>query len=218
MSLAEFHRIFPDSIQWRVTPLGVEIENQGLVVVSSAVQKRAALYLQNYGAAYAAASAEFKVPIELLIACSLTEAAVVDPENCCRQEPGYISDEKSPDRVSAGFCQLLISTARDVMKDPKIDRKWLCSVSNSLRACAAYIKKQSGKTNFDPVCVACAYNSGGLYKNDNPKNRWRLRQYPIGTSHHADRFVENFNAALGVATGKAMDGIECVRYSSLLAN
>jgi hypothetical protein len=33
-------------------------------------------------------------------------------------------------------CQLLISTARFIMKDRSIDRAWLCDVGNSLRACA----------------------------------------------------------------------------------
>jgi hypothetical protein len=28
---------------------------------------------------------------------------------------------------------------------------------------------------------------------DSANNRWRMRQFPIGTSHHADRFVQWFN-------------------------
>jgi hypothetical protein len=28
---------------------------------------------------------------------------------------------------------------------------------------------------------------------DSEGNRWRMRQYPIGTPHHADRYVQWFN-------------------------
>ncbi|MGB9073466.1 MAG: hypothetical protein WCC22_12570 [Terriglobales bacterium] len=64
------------------------------------------------------------------MACALTESDAKNPETCVREEPGYISDEKTPARISAGFCQLLISTARLVMKDPNIDRAWLLDVKN----------------------------------------------------------------------------------------
>ena len=37
------------------------------------------------------------------------------------------------------------------------------------------------------------YNAGGVYHNDSTENRWRMRQYPLGTSHHADRYVLWFN-------------------------
>ena len=30
-------------------------------------------------------------------------------------------------------------------------------------------------------------------RNDGPENRWKMRQFPIGTSEHADRFVRWFN-------------------------
>jgi hypothetical protein len=217
IQLDQFHSIFPGGIRWRVTPDGVDCEGSGRVPVTDPVRKRASSYVKSYGDQYAAASKAYGVPIELLIACSLTEASPVDPEKCCREEPGFVSDASTPNRVSAGFCQLLISTAREVMKNPNIDRKWLFDVGNSLRACAALIKRQSAKTYFDPVCVACAYNAGGLYENQSAKNRWRLRQHPIGTSKHADRFVENFNAAVALVRAGALGDREFVPYASLLA-
>ena len=212
--LTEFHSIFPGGVRWRVAARGVECEGSGIVPVSSPARDRAAGYIAKYREQYVAASAESGVPVELLIACSLTESSAKDPERCVRQEPGYLSDEATPHRISAGFCQLLISTAREVMRDPAIDRTWLFSVKNSLLACAAYIKLQSAKTSYDPVCVACAYNAGGLYEQKGALNRWRLRQFPIGSGKHADRFVEYFNAAL--ALSDSFDGAVCVRYRSLL--
>jgi len=41
--------------------------------------------------------------------------------------------------------------------------------------------------------VACAYNAGSVYRNPVPGNRWKMRQYPINSPHHADRFVKWFN-------------------------
>ena len=41
--------------------------------------------------------------------------------------------------------------------------------------------------------MACAYNAGGVYQQNGAENRWRMRQYPIGTGAHADRFVAWFN-------------------------
>ncbi|MBM3774212.1 MAG: lytic transglycosylase domain-containing protein [Acidobacteria bacterium] len=216
MVLTEFHSMFPGSIRWRVTPRGVECEGSGLAPVSAAARKRAREYLTRYRALYAAASQAYGVPVELLIACSLTESDPAKPETCFREEPGFVSDAETPDRVSAGFCQLLISTAREVVRDPGIDRQWLFNPGNSLRACAAYMKRQAAKTSYDPVYTACAYNAGGLYQNDNPNNRWRLRQYPIGSSKHADRFVEFFNAALELTEQGEMQELACRRYGELL--
>ena len=34
---------------------------------------------------------------------------------------------------------------------------------------------------------------GGLYYNPSTGNRWKMRQYPINSSQHADRFIKWFN-------------------------
>lgn len=214
-ALSEFHSVFPGSVRWRLTPSGIEIEAVGHITVGSSARTRTRAYLSKFGEMYASASTEYSVPLELLVACSLTEGAVADPEKSVRKEPGYISDAQTPNRISVGLCQLLISTARSVMKDPAINRAWLSVPLNNLRACAAYMKQQAPRTYFDPVLVACAYNAGGVYENKGEKNRWRLRQYPLGTSHHADRFTEFFNAA--VETSEPFAGGASMRYKSLLA-
>ena len=86
------------------------------------------------------------------------------------------------------------------MSDPKIDRIWLSKADNSLRACAAFMKNQEKLTHFDPIYVACAYNAGGLYENTGAENRWKLRQFPLGTGRHANRFAAYFAAGSGVLT------------------
>jgi hypothetical protein len=111
-----------------------------------------------------------------------------------RDEPGFVSYDATPDRVSIGLMQTLISTARAALGGlPEIDGPWLLVPDNSIRAGTAYIAQQTSKTQFDPPVVACAYNAGGVHQQNGPENRWRMRQYPIGTSHHADRFVAWFN-------------------------
>lgn len=216
MDLSSFHRVFPGSIRWRITEQGIEIEDAGPVRFSAPAFGRARRFATAYRAAYITASAATGVPVELVLACSLTEAAVKNPEASIREEPGYISDEKTPDRISAGMCQLLISTARLVMGQKNIDRAWLLIPANSILACAGMIRRQRARTHYDPICVACAYNAGGLYENANAKNRWRLRQFPIGTSHHADRFAEYFNAAMELSWEGAFADQPCTRYRDLL--
>jgi len=97
------------------------------------------------------------------MACALTESGH-SPETWVRREPGYTSNEQTPSRISAGICQLLISTARGIRKDPKIDRAWLLDPKNSIRACAAYIKSNHDRhpTGGDSIYAACSYNAGGL--------------------------------------------------------
>ena len=131
------------------------------------------------------------MPAELIIATICTESRG-DPD-AVREEPGYESDERTPYKVSPGLMQTLISTARSALGDDTIDREWLLRPDNSIRAGTAYIASQWKKTPFDPPKVACAYNAGGVYHNTSNANRWRMRQYPINTSHHADRYTKWFN-------------------------
>jgi hypothetical protein len=213
-ALTEFHQVFPESVRWRITPSGVEIENSGLIPVPDAARKRCLDYLARFAEHFAWVSREYQVPVELLIACALTESVSSDPTGCLRKEPGYRSDAETPHRISVGLCQLLISTARAAMGNPSIDRTWLQDARNNLRACAAYIRRQSKITRFDPILVACAYNAGSVYENRGAANRWRLRQFPIGTSKHADRFAMFFNAAMQLEPAALPP--EASRYRELL--
>lgn len=131
------------------------------------------------------------VPVELIVATICTETRG-DPA-AIRKEPGYASDERTPDRISPGLMQTLISTARSTLGDDTINRSWLLEPANSIRAGSAYIASQWKVSHFDPPKVACAYNAGGVYLNASEHNRWKMRQYPINSSEHADRFVKWFN-------------------------
>lgn len=184
------HRRFGGSIAWHLTEAGISIEGaapEGTSGLPQTVRR----VRDDFAASIERWSAGFGVPAELIIATICTESGG-DPASE-RQEPGFLSHEETPHRVSIGLMQTLISTARETLGIPGINRGWLLEPDNAIRAGAAYIARQSPHTSFDPPVVACAYNAGGVYVNHASANRWRMRQFPIGTSHHADRFVAWFN-------------------------
>ena len=213
MILKDFHHAFEGGCQWRISANGCEV--RGFDALPPAVYLTGlARSLDTFAAPAAAASREFSVPVELLCATMMTESNARPA--AVRKEPGYVSDDQTPHRISFGLCQLLISTAREAMGNPHIDRVWLTDPANNLRAAAAYIRRQKPKTGFDPPKVACAYNAGGCYEQKGQKNHWRMRQYPIGTSEHADRFVRWFNAAWTLSKTGKLAAQPAYRYEDFL--
>ncbi len=137
------------------------------------------------------AAARFQVPAELIIATIATESS--GNPTARREEPGFISDNETPNRVSVGLMQTLLSTARWVLDNNSLSTSDLEVPGQSIEAGCAYIARQFSQTQFDPPLVASAYNAGGVYYNGAAANRWKTRQYPVGSSHHVDRFVKWFN-------------------------
>jgi peptidoglycan hydrolase-like protein with peptidoglycan-binding domain len=190
--LAKPHRRFEGSSSWQLTPSGVSID--GCPAHGSGGDPRTVrLIWQNYQDSIERWANEYKVPVELIIATIATESS--GNAEAARCEPGYKSDRETPHRVSYGLMQTLISTARAALSDDKIDRHFLLDHDGdgAIKAGTAYIAQQARKTLLDPPVVACAYNAGSVIRNDSPRNHWRMRQYPIGTSAHADRWVRFFN-------------------------
>lgn len=183
------HGIF-GSVEWRLARDGIRIAEAAPEVTSGRPVTVRRVW-EAFGGSIARWSDAFDVPVELVLATICTETRG-DPL-ALRREPGYVSDEETPHRISPGIMQTLISTAREALDDQSIDRAWLLVADNSIQAGTAYISQQRRKTLLDPPKVACAYNAGSVIRNDSPNNRWKMRQFPIGTSHHADRFVEWFN-------------------------
>lgn len=204
-TLKQLHCVYPDAIKWRLTACGVEVEGKG-IETSKGEPKTVSRVCQDYKDALEQAAKKTGVPVELLIATICTEAFdatmhTVNPR-ATRKEPGYISDAATPQRVSYGLTQTLISTARDAISQlaagapvsaERIDRDWLFIPANAILAGAAYIAMQKKQTKLDPPVVACAYNAGSVVYNNSANNRWKMRQYPIGTDAHANRFVQWFN-------------------------
>jgi murein DD-endopeptidase MepM/ murein hydrolase activator NlpD len=199
------HRRYRDSVEWRLTAKGLQVDDNP-VETTRGKPETVRRICSDYREAIEDAARTTGVPVELLIATMCTESHSetmhhVNPL-ATRKEPGYVSDEATPQRVSYGLMQTLVSTARHAMSLSKtgsfisaagIDREWLFVPANSILAGAEYIASQAIQTRLDPPLVACAYNAGGLYYNGSARNRWKMRQYPIGTDAHANRFVQWFN-------------------------
>ncbi|KAA0221859.1 hypothetical protein EDS67_27715 [candidate division KSB1 bacterium] len=187
----KLHR-YRDSVSWRLSKSGVIIEPsmkpERFSVDPHPVVRRV---WQTYRIPIENWAATLGVPVELIIATICTETR--GQAEALRLEPGYISDEQTPHRVSPGLMQTLISTARMALNDNSIDRAWLLQPANSIRAGTAYIAQQAAMTRFDPPKVACAYNAGAIIYNGSKYNRWKMRQYPINSSEHADRLVKWLN-------------------------
>lgn len=188
MSLGELHG-YKNSVRWRLTPKGVAIDGYGIERTRGRPATATRIW-ETYGDQINDVARKTRVPCELILATICTES--YGRSDVIRLEPGYKSDTETPHRISVGLMQTLISTAQSTMK-MSFDRNWLLDSYNSILAGASYMAEQARKTNFDPPLVAAAYNAGGLYDQNGRSNRWKLRQYPIGTGKHCDRFIQFFN-------------------------
>ena len=201
MGLDQYHGFGP-GIRWRLSTAGVDIEGSGVERTRGAPTTVSRVW-DAYGGEIDRAAKQYRVPVPLIIATICTESG--GKADAVRLEPGYVSDEQTPKKMSAGLMQTLLSTARNTMK-MSFGRDWLLVPGNSINAGTSYIAEQSSVTQLDPPLVAAAYNAGGLYQQDGAQNRWKLRQFPIGTSAHVDRFVKFYNDAMAVL---AENGAQC---------
>ena len=203
MSLSEAHRYAPGGgVTWAVLDAGISVNGEPPVRTAGPPEtvKRV---LSWFGPAIEAAAKAFNIPPAILVAIICNEAAggQLDLDlvkDARREEPGYVSDHATPDRVSVGCCQTLLSTARQALNRPSLTCLDLTIPETSIMAAAAYIGSQKRLTGFDPPLVAAAYNAGGLYPEATSTNRWGLRCYPLGTGIYIDRFVLWYNDAVAV--------------------
>ena len=205
------HR-YNGSVSWTLTANGIQVD--GIVEGTAGEPLTVARIWRDYGSAILASATEYRVPCELIIATICTESG--GQQHSIREEPGYLSDKVTPHKVSVGLMQTLISTAQEALSSLEIDRAWLMLPENSIRAGTAYIRQQFSKTKFDPPKVACAYNAGGVYDNNSHNNRWKMRQYPLGTGKHADRFVLWLNDCFRLFAQWPEDEIPELSYYALL--
>lgn len=191
--LQELHYAFPDGVSWRLVKAGVEVD--GAVERTVGEPSTITRIFNKFRKSIILIANKFQVPSELMLATIATESG--GNADARREEPGFKMDEITPHRVSVGLMQTLISTAR-AATNKAVDADWLKIPINSMEAGVSYIVQQEHKTHLDPPKVCCAYNAGGIYHQSGYKNRWKMRQYPIGTGHHADRFVKWYNDAVAV--------------------
>lgn len=194
-ALDRFHAAFPGGVRWRLTQQGIEVEGSG-IERTPGQPKTVTKIWESFSSSINKWAEHFQVPCVLIVATIATETR--GKPGSVRIEPGYVSDEKTPGRISPGLMQTLISTARETLKDHSIDRNWLLIPDNSIQAGSCYIAAQEKVTGYDPPKVACAYNAGSVVKNAGAENRWKMKQFPIGKGDHCDRFVQWFNDAVAV--------------------
>jgi hypothetical protein len=200
--------------RWKLTVDGLVIDG----TLRRAGTPTVARAWANHGAAMQAAARAQAVPVELLLACACTESG--GRADAMREEPGYLDDQTTPNRVSPGLMQTLISTAREALNDPKLDRARLLDPETALAAGGAYIRRQAIQarvpTGFDPPLVAIAYNAGSLRAADNqPNNLWGLVQTRRGDGWHADAFCGFLNDGFTVLSAVPPDA-ETPSFLSLL--
>jgi hypothetical protein len=193
MSLGEFHG-YRDSVRWRLTSEGIEIEGAGTERTDEHPQiadRAWELFADDVNRAAEAHG----ISSALILAGICTESAGGDPR-AVYEAPGYVSDESTPDRVCVGLMQTLLSTASHVV-GKEVDREWLLQPENSIAAGAAYMEQQSDITHLDPPLVAAAWSVGALRHDPSDANRWRLQQGVMkacyGPGRYFDRFVHFFN-------------------------
>lgn len=176
------------SITWRMTKDGLEAD--GRIDRTRGTPATVSKIWDTYRSFIIEAAKKYDVPVELIVATIATESN--GNASALRKEPGYRSDSETPHRISPGLMQTLISTASGTMKK-KLSREDLLNPRTSIMAGTSYINDQRRLTALTPPKVAAAYNAGSVYKQDGHSNRWKMRQYPIGTGKHVDRFIQFFN-------------------------
>ena len=197
--------------EWRVTTSGVETR-EGFPRSKGDPISMYTLY-KDYGYAIDAAAERFDLPNYLIMSILGIEATRVRDDRShfdarsLRLEPGYISDAKTPNKVSPGLMQTLISTAEwmndkyDLYRTYEGDREPLTREdlfipSRSIMAGAAYLRYQADQCDMvmpDPVLLCAAYNAGSIRYTS--KNDWHLVTYGEG---RIDKCIEWYNDSLAV--------------------
>lgn len=201
--------------EWRITKTGVETR-EGYPRTKGDPISMYTLYT-DYGADIDAAAERFDIPNYVIMAMISIEATRVKDDRShfdarsLRIEPGYISDAKTPNKVSPGLMQTLISTAEwmndkyDLYRQFNGDREPLTREdlfipSRSIMAGTAYIRHLADKYSMefpDIVLLVAAYNAGSIRYTD--KNPWRLVTYGDG---RIDKAIEFYNDSLAVLSGE----------------
>lgn len=189
---------FQDSVPWILTSQGVAVNGQS-PLGSPGIPSTVLDIWEKYGQVIDAAGRDTGVPIELIVATVAVESG--GNPDAVRREPAWVSDDQTPDQISVGLMQTLISTARRSLQDPTVNADRLKDAKTSITAGTTYIASQFSQTGFDPPKVGCAYNAGGLYYNSSPGNPWRMRQFPLGTGIYATHMVAFFNDCFSLIRG-----------------
>jgi hypothetical protein len=195
--------------RWRVLEDGISVEVEGEGVLRTKGEPLTMRQMrEDYGPELDEAAAHFDVPVEWIMAMVTIEAVRIkgtrtyDPKST-RTEPGWVSDEETPRRVSAGLMQTLITTARsmqdryNLFPGEHIDRRALWRPRVSIMLGTAYMRYQLDRYDDewgqDPVILTGSYNAGRLTidkpNRDGKLNPFMVRTYGPGRTHKFLRFM-----------------------------
>ena len=193
---------FRDGVSWRLSETGVAVDGHQPVGTAGLPTTVLTIW-KNFGGLIAAAATANELPVELIVATIGTESSGIPTAE--RHEPGWVSNDTTPRSVSLGLMQTLVSTARDQLGDDSLAAAALLDPKTSVAAGTLYIASQFNMTGFDPPKVACAYNAGGIYYDPSRANPWRMRQFPIGSPDHANRFIAFFNDCFSLISNSQIE-------------
>lgn len=217
---------YRNSKRWRILDSGaIEVEGDG-VIRTRGEPVTARTFLQEHEAAAREASIKFNIPIAWIFGMACVEAVrlkngfSLNPRSI-REEDNYVSDEKTPNQVSPGMMQTLISTAAAMNKKfgLKLDvtREGLFVARTSILLGTAYMRDRAdyykggvdtgrvvasvpkSERVFDPFdfvyCVA-AYNAGKVYPNTSADYPFKMRTFSPTRTERAIRFHNDMIAVL----------------------
>lgn len=190
LNLRTYHSGFPGGIRWRLTTEGLDLEGSG--IERSGNPATVTKIWENYAPTINKWAEYYDIPSVLIVATIATESH--GSPKALRIESGYLSDVATPQRISAGLMQTLLSVTRSTLRNVTLNHTWLFKPNNSVQAGASYIAEQRYLTHLDPPKVCCAYHTGGLYYDHDADNRWKVQQI----RGHCDRFIRWFNDAVQV--------------------
>lgn len=203
---------YKDSIRWRVLCDGsIEVEGQGAIRTRGEPQS-ARIFLAEHGDAARAAAERFDIPVSWIFGMACVEAVRIrgtlslNPRSI-REEPGYISDTATPNKVSPGMMQTLLSTAEAMRRKYDlpvvVSRRKLFVAETSILLGAAYMRDRADfyakgvlGAPFDFVFCVAAYNAGKVYHNPDDHYPFKMRTFSPTRTERAIRFHNDMVAVL----------------------
>lgn len=194
---------YHNSKRWRVLKSGaVEVEGEG-VIRTRGEPVTARIFFEKHGAAAREASQRFEIPLSWIFGMAAIEATryrgTYDLNvRSLRFEKDYVSDLKTPNEISPGMMQTLISTAASMNAKFRlkldVTREGLFDPRTSIMLGTAYMRDRadhykkgvdtgrvlSGEKILDPFdfcyCIA-AYNAGAVRLNSSPDYPFKMRTF-----------------------------------------
>ncbi len=206
--LGDGWRSFAGGRRWRMTPDGIELGpgegGEGLVRTRGEPISTRNLWA-DFGPMFLESAGMYGIGADVLCTIAALESAV-DPARrshrnpkSVRYEPGYVSEERSANKVSYGLCQILLSTARGVagltpwgksffgretMFDPRV----------SIILAGAVLRNRWNRHLGDPLLASAMFNAGGVYQSD--RNEFHVRTHGEHRLLHTAQWFNDLVAVL----------------------